>query len=294
MDGGGDRPARGAALGAALGSSEGSLPGEAAPRRESVFFSDELGREIVARVAAGETLSAPSRTPGMPSGPSIRVWRYAHPEFGAALTAAQRRARLARRRLDVARAHALAAERMIRPRRYSAAREAETETGGGYGPEVRAQICFGLANGESLISILRDPGMPAPATVYKWLRQEPDFADDYAQARQFHADYLFDEAREVALSADRDNVWARRLHFDVIRWQAARGAPTKYCERLVAQNMVEEMEEKTRPFVVITRRFTDPQDETPEAAQAIRRGIVVSSDSPAYPVGMVMPEGWSG
>ncbi len=59
----------------------------------------------------------------------------------------------------------------------------------------------------------------------------------YVQARQAQADYLFDEARDVALAATPGTVWVARLQFDVIRWQAARLAPRKYCEPLVVAKM---------------------------------------------------------
>jgi hypothetical protein len=61
----------------------------------------------------------------------------------------------------------------------------------------------------------------------------PDFQDMYVVARQIQADYLFDEAREVGLETTPHSVWVGRLRFDIIRWQTARLAPRKYCERIV-------------------------------------------------------------
>ncbi len=249
--------------------------GGAPARGEGVRFSDAVAGEIIGRVTAGESLASISRDGRMPSGTAIREWRYTRPDFGAALSAAQRRARLARRRMDLA----LAAERLIRPRRYGPDRCT-------YAPEVGEAICTRLANGESLLSICEDEEMPAPATVYGWLRRHPDFADAYAQARQFHADYLFDEAREVALSATAGNVSARRLHFDIIRWQAARGAPDKYCERM----LTEEIQSRAQPMTVIVKRFTDHPDQTAEEREALRRGRVAWSNQPGVKPGDLMPE----
>jgi hypothetical protein len=65
------------------------------------------------------------------------------------------------------------------------------------------------------------------------------------------ADYLFDEAREVALAAPK-TVWIERLRFDVIRWQTARLAPRKYCERLVVANVEAEPEP---PLTIEVRNF---------------------------------------
>lgn len=45
-------------------------------------------------------------------------------------------------------------------------------------------------------------------TVFNWLERHSGFADAYVIARSVQADYLFDEAREVALSSTHATVWA--------------------------------------------------------------------------------------
>ncbi len=59
-----------------------------------------------------------------------------------------------------------------------------------------AQICWRLAEGETLRSICRDPAMPHKATILRWLadKKKADFRDHYAHAREMQADALFDEA----------------------------------------------------------------------------------------------------
>lgn len=228
MDGGGAAWGRGGGL----------------PRREHVRFTEALADEIVGRVAAGESLAALEQDPRMPSRTAIGVWRRSHMEFGERLAAAQRRARLARRLADRERE----AER--RARRDLARRDGGHEPT--YTAEIGEEICFRLANGESLISICRDDHLPTPATVYRWVRRLPDFEDLYVAARQFQGDYLFDETRELAGEVTPGNVWACRFKFDLIRWQAPRLAPRKYSERLVAQDA----EAEARPMTVIVKEFT--------------------------------------
>ena len=240
------------------------------PRREHVRFTAALADEIVARVAAGESLCALEQDPRMPSRTAIGVWRRNHAEFDGRMAAAQRGARLARRIADRARE----AERQARS---LARQDAPGWRSGGrettYTAEKGEEICFRLANGESLISICRDEHLPTPATVYRWLTRIPDFQDMYVEARGFQADYLFDETRELAGEVTPGNVWASRFKFDLIRWQAPRLAPRKYCERLVAQDA----EAAVRPMVVVVRKFTDPPGASPEELEALRRGKVVSS-----------------
>jgi len=246
------------------------------PRREHVRFTDELADEIVARVAAGESLGALEQDPRMPSRTAIGIWRRMHVEFGERLAAAQRRTRLGRRRLDRARE----AERRARPRRSDGGRDTT------YTAEKGEEICFRLANGESLISICRDAHLPTPATVYRWVNRIPEFQDMYVDARQFQGDYLFDEMREIGREVTPGNVWACRLKFDINRRQAALLAPRKYCERLAAQDAAA----KEQPMIVVVRKFTDHPAQTPEEREALRRGKVVWSTAPGVKPGDVLPE----
>jgi hypothetical protein len=187
-------------------------------------FTPQMGAAICARVAAGEPLARVMREAGMPHRTTVRNWRKSHPEFAMALWTAMLTARTARRRADrAARAAALA-----RPAPLKGGSEST------YSEAVGEAICARIANGESVVAIGRDPDMPCAGTVYAWAKRHPDFEAMYVQARRFQADYLFDEAREVALATTPATVWVGRLQFDVIRWQAARLAPRKYCEPLVA------------------------------------------------------------
>ena len=185
------------------------------------LFDPDVGAAICARVAAGESLNAICKGREGPCRNTVRAWMTAHPEFGEALRASMREARVAARARDRRRAAAAPALKpgMGRPSRY--------------GRALAEAICERLANGESLTSIGRDPAMPSYATILRWVGRYPEFADLYVEARQMQADYLFDEARDVAQAATAGNVWVSRLRFDVIRWQAARLRPHKYCERLV-------------------------------------------------------------
>jgi hypothetical protein len=238
--------------------------GEVGRRRvgESLF-TPELGQAICARVAAGESLSAVETDPAMPCRQTIRNWARSDGDgFGAQLMAAMRQARWARRvkerrAMDLWRARA-------RP-----TRRGQPTT---YTPERGRAICDRLANGESMVSIARDPAMPSAGTIYSWVHKFPDFEDMYVVARRLQADYLFDEAREVALGVTPHTVWARRLQFDVIRWQTARLAPRKYCERLViakgAQEMALEAAGDGQGMTVIVKRFSDVTPEEVAEAEA--------------------------
>jgi hypothetical protein len=106
--------------------------------------------------------------------------------------------------------------------------------------------------------------MPKYGTVLRWARVLPEFADAYAEARRLAADYLFDEAREVAQASTPGTVWVDRLRFDVIRWQAARIAPRKYAERVLTFEEVEALKAaraapggKGGGLTVILKRYSE-------------------------------------
>ena len=68
---------------------EGAEPARGAGGKAAcVRYTPELGREICARVAAGESQHALAREPGMPSRRTFRDWALREPEFGAAFEAA--------------------------------------------------------------------------------------------------------------------------------------------------------------------------------------------------------------
>jgi transposase-like protein len=231
------------------------------------LYSADLGLAICARVAAGESVAAICRDLGSPDATTVRNWTTAHPEFGAALASARRTARIAARLAD-RRARARKAAGRERPPQGAAVST--------YTREAAEAICSRIANGESMTSIARDPALPSYETIYRWIAAHDEFEDLYVTARQVQADYLFDEARDVALGAQPGNVWVARLQFDVIRWQTARMAPKKYCERLVVDAGIAERRAQDDPekqgLTVIIKRFDEVTPEEEEAARLTEEG----------------------
>ncbi|MBO0125113.1 terminase small subunit protein [Agrobacterium sp. OT33] len=110
-------------------------------------------------------------------------------------------------------------------------------------------ICERLANGLSLRAICRNDAMPSKTTVFKWLLQNAEFADQYARAREAQADHFVDEMVEIA---DRpklgkktkrtsdgkleettfDMTEHRRLQIETRKWVAARMRPKKYGDKI--------------------------------------------------------------
>lgn len=119
-----------------------------------------------------------------------------------------------------------------------------------YSEETAKEICRRLMDGESLRTICADDSMPARSTVHLWLTDHQDFSDQYARAREFQADTLFDEIQDIADTHERgekrtvkadgsvetveaDMIEHRRLRIDARKWMAARLRPKKYSDKTI-------------------------------------------------------------
>lgn len=119
-----------------------------------------------------------------------------------------------------------------------------------YTPEIGEFICQEIANGKSLVRILKqNEGLPNYATIANWLirgekGEEPfkTFLEMYGQAREMQSDYLADEILDIADNTQGDTacddkgneycnkewVLRSRLRVDSRKWIAAKLRPRKY------------------------------------------------------------------
>ena len=103
-----------------------------------------------------------------------------------------------------------------------------------YTDERADELCTWIAQGNSLRSFCKLHGMEAQ-TVYRWMRERPDFQQRYARAHEDRADSLADEmcdiADEVAASGGSiEAVQAARLRIDTRKWIAAKLRPGRWGE----------------------------------------------------------------
>lgn len=66
-----------------------------------------------------------------------------------------------------------------------------------YTPELAAEICERLSNGEPLRQICRDAHMPAWTAIYAWAAADSVLSERIAQAREQGADAIAEEALEI-------------------------------------------------------------------------------------------------
>lgn len=107
-----------------------------------------------------------------------------------------------------------------------------------FNPLIGDIVCSKVANGNSVTKVCREDGMPTYGTVCRWRRESPEFDKALDQALQDKADFLTDEALEVAKDlVDNDrkkmvDVAATTLLTDQYWKKATADKPRKYSPKL--------------------------------------------------------------
>ena len=107
-----------------------------------------------------------------------------------------------------------------------------------YSPEWAEGFCALIAEGQSVAEICERRDQPSQQSVYTWLRENEDFLERYARAREAQADLFFKECLEIAdRGKDGENesqarIQRDRLRVDTRKWMAARLAPKKYGDHI--------------------------------------------------------------
>lgn len=120
----------------------------------------------------------------------------------------------------------------------------------GYTQTLADDICEKLATGQSLRSVCRAEDMPCAASVFKWLRTHPDFAEQYTRAKQESADALAEDLLEIADDGtndwmdveygkgntkrviDKEAVQRSHIRIETRKWLMSKMKPKKYGDKL--------------------------------------------------------------
>lgn len=103
-------------------------------------------------------------------------------------------------------------------------------------PELGDYICAQLAEGRSLRRVLKEDGMPAMSTIFRWLIDDDKqkFQEQYTRAKAESADALADEIIDLAHSVRNGSVdpQSARVAGDLMKWSASKLKPKVYGDKL--------------------------------------------------------------
>lgn len=115
-----------------------------------------------------------------------------------------------------------------------------------YAPELIEGFLRRICEGESVRRICRNEDMPCEWTIYSWLREKPEFEDEYRLATEMRADAMFEDILGIAddpthdwierttkdgettVVGDHEHIHRSRLRVDARKWVLARMVPRKY------------------------------------------------------------------
>lgn len=117
--------------------------------------------------------------------------------------------------------------------------------------ELADDICALLAEGKSMRTVCHDDGMPSMSSVFKWLRENDEFSQQYTRAKAESADAMVEEMNDIADDGTNDwmekfdkdgnnigwqlngeHVQRSKLRIETRKWLAAKLKPKKYSEKL--------------------------------------------------------------
>ena len=101
-----------------------------------------------------------------------------------------------------------------------------------YSDEWAEAFCREISQGHSVAEICERRDQPSQQSVYTWLREDEDFLERYARAREAQADKYFQEIVEIADAATPRTVNVARLRVDSRKFTVARLAPKKYGDHI--------------------------------------------------------------
>lgn len=91
-----------------------------------------------------------------------------------------------------------------------------------YSPNLAREILQRLASGEMLTGILQRKGMPGRSSVYRWMKEKPDFRDNYARAREIGAHSLVEEGLAILDASTPERARLDNSRANYRRWLAGK------------------------------------------------------------------------
>lgn len=118
-----------------------------------------------------------------------------------------------------------------------------------YTKELADSICERLALGESMRTVCAQEDMPSMSSVFKWLRENEEFSQQYVKAKEESSDAMAEDLLHIAdtpvmgeiktikpdgsVEIKQDEMLGhRRLQVDTRKWLMSKMKPKKYGDKI--------------------------------------------------------------
>jgi hypothetical protein len=164
-----------------------------------------------------------------------------------------------------------------------------------YSPELVAEICRRVSEGEHLKGICREDGMPYYTTFHRWMREKPEAAKLFTLSLQTGGQWCADTIRELCEETpqtyrDKDGVeridtgWVQwmRMRIDSLKWMASKYYPKVFGERVAVSGEVEVNHTLT---IEATERAADAiaHAQTPATAASVYKQLMLGPPDATKP-----------
>ena len=108
--------------------------------------------------------------------------------------------------------------------------------------ELETDICREISMGRTIREICQTDGMPSWPTLLNRLLETPEFATQYARAREFYAEYRNDDFRyegKINPPTTPEGVANRRIDLDHMKWELSKHAPKKFGDKIAMEHDVQ-------------------------------------------------------
>lgn len=115
--------------------------------------------------------------------------------------------------------------------------------------ELADRVCEKIAQGYSMRTVCAPDDMPAISTLFKWLREKPEFTQQYARATEERTEAMAEDILDIADDGSNDLMTIQkgdqtyevenrevtnrsRLRVDTRKWLMSKMKPKKYGDKL--------------------------------------------------------------
>lgn len=166
--------------------------------RKSLPYQKHTGAIILKRLAKGETLASICQDAHIPSRTTVYKWLRDNPDFLIKYRNTQKGDTSFMSPFVRVRARALGADTADKTHDEKTHAAKSRGRPSEFNQVIADLIIEMLLEGQSMRSICALEDMPSKATVFRWMKHSPKFRADYELAKQYDADWLIDEIKDIA------------------------------------------------------------------------------------------------